>query len=131
MADDNDDALAALIKHNEELSRLVSNEKRIAEAALLELIVHSQITKHLTKYENLLSEGDDRLGAKLKDDFLTHLQGIEPQQAEHLAADVVVYLGMPGAVKDLIKKIGSVINSYVKKTAGSVLGGDSDDQDDP
>lgn len=131
MADDNDDALAALIKHNEELSRLVLNEGHIAEAALLELIVHSQITKHLAKYEKLLSEDDERLRAVLSDDFQTHLQGIEPRQAERLAADVVVYLGMPGAVKDLIKKIGSVVNSYVKKTAGGVLGGDSNDQDDP
>ncbi|WP_226562522.1 hypothetical protein [Salipiger thiooxidans] len=129
MADD--DALAALTKHNEELSRLVSNEGRIAEAALLELIVHSQITKHLSRYENLLSEDEERLRAVLTDDFQTHLQGIDPRQAEILAADVIVYLAMPGAVKDLIKKIGSVINSYVKKTAGGVLGGDSDDQDDP
>lgn len=131
MADDND-ALYALRKHNEELGQLLSPDGRaqLEGLVLLELAIHAYTNAKLSSYGSMLDDNEGRLKAFLVDQLQTELQWVGEQDATQLAADIVAFLKVPDSVKNVGKKIGSVANSYVKKKAGGILGGGDDAADD-
>ena len=130
MADDGN-ALDSLREHNEQLSLLLSFEGRMQlnRLVLLEMAIHAYTDGRLSEYEEMPENA-------LSDLLRTELQGIDLQDkdADRLAADILNFMKVPDAVKNVGKKVGSVANSYVKSKAGVILGGsdaaDSDDSDD-
>lgn len=116
-----DDALNALKKHNEQLSALLTEEGlvEIKRAVLLETALHAFIDGRLSEYGELP-------GNMLLDQLQTEFPNVDPSS---LSEDMGTFITVPDTVKNVGKKVGSVANSYVKKKAGGILGGDDDSDD--
>ncbi len=120
MADDKQ-TLDALREHNEQMLQLLSKAGRmeLSRLVLLEMTLHAYTDARLSEY-------DDMTPAQRSDRLQSELQDLTPDEAEKLAKDIANFLKMPESVKNVGKKVGSVANSYVKKSAGNILGGDED-----
>ncbi|CTQ33152.1 hypothetical protein [Jannaschia rubra] len=110
-----DTALDALRRHNDQLADLLSPEgrKELDRLVLLELMLHVHAQRRLDEYASRERGGD--------------IANLDREMAEA----IVQALGMPDWAKDLLKKIGSVANDYLKKTAGGVIGGGGAGAPDP
>lgn len=124
MAED-DDALEALRRHNEQLARLLSSDGReeLDRLVLLEMAIHAYTSGRLSDY------GSMPVG-NLVDRLQRELQGLPNEEASRLAESIRELAKIPDWAEDLRKKIGSVANAYVKKKAGDVLSGDGDGETD-
>lgn len=125
---EDDDALAALQAHNRQLARLLTREGRaeLDRMALLELALHAHVHGRLQEVAEAREPVDERAAVRIADRLMTELEGVDQRDAERLAADIVVFIKVPGSVKDLGRKVGSVANAYVKKKVGGVLDEDDD-----
>lgn len=124
MADD-DDALGALRKHNEQLQRLLSGDgpEQIERMILLELALHAYTYRKLSSYAEKLDNDE----VEIKRFFGSELQKIIEGNTDQISNDIITFLKSPDWAKTLGKKVGSVANAYVKKTAGGIIGGDDTD----
>jgi hypothetical protein len=127
MADDRD-AIDALRKHNEQLAQLLTPDGigHLDRLVLLEFAVHAYVNGRISTYVSML-EDEDRLKRLLSDRIQAEFQGVDDSISEQISDDIIGFLKIPEAVKGVGKKIGSVANAYVKKTAGGIIGGDNDD----
>ena len=106
------DIIDLLRAHGDQLDRLLSPEglKQLDRTIELEARLYERISSRI---EGL--EGSE----------YSYLKGRSDVRAQS-DSDVIAFVVMPQPVKDLLNKVGSVANSYLKKKAASVL--DSDDE---